>query len=505
MIEINGRDLTLDDIRRIRRDGMEAALSEDAAGRVLRSRGIVERVDEGNEPYYGINTGFGPLRQVMISPEDKERLQENLVLSHAVGVGEAIPASIARLMLLLKANSFAKGFSGVRLETVERLLDFYNRRIIPVIPNQGSVGASGDLAPLAHMVLPMIGRGEVDFKGKRQAAAKVLADLGMRPLILKSKEGLALINGTQFMSAHGVVAVLGARRLAKTADIVAAMTLEALKGSASPFDERLHATRPHAGAIDTAYNMVALLAESEILKSHENCPKVQDPYSVRCVPQVHGATRDALSHAASTLEIEINAATDNPVVLEDGTIISGGNFHGQPLALTLDYLTMALSELANISERRLALLISGHDGLPPLLMEETGLNSGFMLPQYTAAALVSENKVLSTPACVDSIPTSLGFEDHVSMGSISARKACEVLKNVETVLSIELMCAAQALDYRGLTSPGRGVATAHRVVRKYITHTESDRLFQDDIKAALALVRKETILQAVEKETGVLR
>ena len=503
--ELTGSDLSLEKIEAILTSGEPIVLSREAIDRVERSRSIVDGLARSETPYYGINTGFGHLCQSRIGPEDLEHLQENIILSHAVGVGEPVPIDIARMMMLLKVNALARGFSGISLETLEELMELFNRGVTPVIPTQGSVGASGDLAPLAHMVLPMLGRGFVFHEGKQAPADQVLDTVGLGPVRLKSKEGLALINGTQFMAAYAVEVLIRAVRLVKTTDIVAAMSVEGLQGSASPFDERLHAIRGHPGAAVSAGNLRQLLRDSEILESHKDCPKVQDPYSLRCVPQVHGASRDAVTHVRAVVEREINAVTDNPIVFPEGDVVSGGNFHGQPLALTLDYLGIALAELASISERRTFLLLSGHDGLPKLLMEETGLNSGFMLPQYTAAALVSENKSLAHPASVDSIPTSLGFEDHVSMGSIAGRQALAILANAETVLAIELMCAAQALDYRRLARPGRGVLAAHREVRRHITHAEHDRLFHDDIRTALALIREGNVVGAAEKEIGGLQ
>ncbi len=503
--KVTGKDLTIEKIEAVLTTGEPIALSKEATAGVRRSRSVVKRISRSETPFYGINTGFGHLCRARIGPDDLEQLQENIILSHAVGVGEPVPAGIARKMILLKVNALARGLSGISLETLEMLMELYNRGVVPQVPIQGSVGASGDLAPLAHMVLPMLGRGTVTFQGKKATAARVLRKLGLSPVRLKSKEGLALINGTQFMAAYAVEVVTRAVKLAGMADIIAAMSVEALQGSARPFDARLHRIRPHPGAAASAGNVRKLLRASEILKSHKDCPKVQDPYSLRCVPQVHGASRDAIVHVRGIVEREINSVTDNPIIFPEGDVVSGGNFHGQPLALGLDYIAMALAELANISERRTFLLVGGHDGLPKLLMEETGLNSGFMLPQYTAAALVSENKCLAHPASVDSIPTSLGFEDHVSMGSISGRKALAVMENAETVLAIELMCSAQALDYRRLARPGRGVLAAHREVRKHITHAERDRLFQDDIQTALTLIRNGNIVGAAESEIGGLR
>ncbi len=481
------------------------ALRVDAAA-VRRSRAVVEAALADGKAYYGINTGFGKLAQVRIPDAQQGQLQRNLILSHAVGVGDPVPKDVARLMLYLKIHALGLGYSGVSVETFERLLLFAERDWIPVIPSKGSVGASGDLAPLAHMALPLLGLGAFwDAAGAAPVpAADVLATAGLTPIELQPKDGLSLINGTQLMAAYGAFVLEKACRLARTADILAAMSLEALQGSIKPFDARIQAIRPHPGQARVAGNVRRLLAESEILESHRHCGKVQDPYCLRCVPQVHGASRDALAHACAVVETEINAVTDNPLVFEDGDILSGGNFHGQPLALSLDFAAMALAELASISERRTYLLLEGHDGLPRLLMRETGLNSGFMIPQYTAAALVSENKVLCHPASVDSIPTSLGQEDHVSMGSISALKLVNVLYNVEHVFAIELLTAAQALDYRLPLRPGRGVEVAHAFVRSVIPHREADYFFQEDLTPCLDLIRSTALQERIAATLGSL-
>jgi histidine ammonia-lyase len=478
-------------------------LSRSADG-VKRSRAIVESALLDGEAYYGINTGFGALAGKRVEPGLLATLQRNLLLSHAVGLGDPVPKSIARLMLQLKAHALGLGYSGVSNETFDRLLLFVREDMIPVIPSRGSVGASGDLAPLAHMSLPLIGLGSFwDGDGKGSVpASDVLRAHGLSPIVLQPKDGLSLINGTQLMAAYCAWALHRALRLACLADVASAMSLEALQGSIKPFDERIHAIRPHPGQRVVASNVRTLLGESEILESHRNCGKVQDPYSLRCVPQVHGASRDALAYAVDVVETEMNSVTDNPLVFEDGSIISGGNFHGQPLALAADFAAIALAELGSISERRTFLLLAGHDGLPNLLMTETGINSGFMIPQYTAAALVSENKVLCHPASVDSIPTSQGQEDHVSMGSVSALKLAQVLQNVESVLAIEVITAAQALDYRKPLKPGRGVALAHDIIRAVIPHRESDYLFQEDLLPALELVRSGGVVDGLA-HTGI--
>lgn len=473
---------------------------------VLQSRKIVEDALLDGEAHYGINTGFGVLANKRISNDELMTLQQNILLSHACGVGEPVPVEVTRLMLQLKIQSLSLGYSGVSETTFRQLLLLEEHDILPWIPSRGSVGASGDLAPLAHMCLPLIGRGEVwdEARSARVPAAPVLKAKGIEPITLQAKDGLALINGTQMMAAYGALVLERTLVLQRGADLLAAMSLEALQGSAAPFDERIHAIRPHPGQQVVAANIRKLLEGSEILASHRDCGKVQDPYSLRCVPQVHGASRDALDYARNCIETELNSVTDNPLVFEQGDIISGGNFHGQPLALALDFSAIALAELASISERRTYLLLEGHDGLPKLLMQDTGVNSGFMIPQYTAAALVSENKILCHPASVDSIPTSLGQEDHVSMGSISAFKLLEVLKNVEWVLAVELLTSAQALDFRIALSPGHGVAIAHRSLRREIKHAVKDYEVRNDLDHCAEILRNGELLKAVEDELGRL-
>lgn len=473
---------------------------------VIQSRQVVEAALQKEEAFYGINTGFGYLKNVRIESDKLSELQHNLILSHAVGVGEQIPKPICRLMLQLKIQALGQGYSGVSEKTFNRLVTFAERNLIPAIPRQGSVGASGDLAPLAHMSLPLIGYGFFwDTDGHEVLpAGDVLAREGLMPIQLAAKDGLALINGTQLMTGYGAYVLERALRYLKLADVIAAMSLEALQGSIKPFDPRVHAVRPHRGQVEVAGNIRRLLQDSEILESHRHCGKVQDPYSLRCVPQVHGASRDSLNYAASVIETEMNAVTDNPLVFDDGDIISGGNFHGQPLALVLDFAAMALAELGSISERRTYLLLEGHDGLPALLMQETGLNSGFMIPQYTAAALVSENKVLCHPSSVDSIPTSLGQEDHVSMGSIGALKLLQVMQNVEQILAIELFSAAQALDFRKPLQPGKGVAAAHHHVRTIVPHGEKDYYFKDDLNACTRIVTSNKLVEVAETAVGEL-
>jgi histidine ammonia-lyase len=482
-----------------------AELRKDAP-RVRASRGVVERALSDGQSYYGINTGFGVLASKRIDPSSLDQLQYNLLISHAVGLGELVPKPIAELMLALKVHSLSLGFSGISPPVFERLLTFAERGLVPAMPCKGSLGASGDLAPLAHMSLPLIGKGRF---WKRDGSGTVPADEVLReeklePVQLGPKDGLALINGTQLMLAYGAFVLERALTLQKNADLLAALSLEALRGSLAPFDPRVHAVRPHPGQLAVAKNVRALLRDSEIVESHKDCGRVQDPYCLRCVPQVHGASRDAIAHAVGVFDIELDSVTDNPLVFEDGSIVSGGNFHGQPLALSLDFAAIALAELASISERRTYLLLTGHDGLPTLLMKDTGLNSGFMIPQYTAAALVSQNKVLCHPASVDSIPTCLGQEDHVSMGSLAALKLLEVLDNVEKVLAIEALTAAQALDYRKPLSPGKGVAAVHARLREVVAHKEADDYFGDDIERAVMLLRSGEVVRCAEAAVGEL-
>ncbi|NNE05879.1 MAG: histidine ammonia-lyase [Xanthomonadales bacterium] len=481
-----------------------AALRQDHSA-VTRSRDIVKRALAAGKPIYGINTGFGALADERIADEQLARLQRNILLSHACGVGDPVPREITQIMLKAKIHALGIGQSGISERTFRMLLAMDKHDIVPWVPSRGSVGASGDLAPLAHMCLPLIGRGEVWHGDDKRNAAEALVEAGLSTVELQAKDGLALINGTQLMSAYGAFVLHRALRLRKQADVLASMSLEALQGSAAPFDERIHALRPHPGQSDAAANVRRLLQDSEILKSHRDCGKVQDPYCLRCVPQVHGASRDALDYAVTSIETELNSVTDNPLVFENGDIVSGGNFHGQPLALALDFAAIALAELASISERRTYLLLEGHDGLPRLLMKDTGVNSGFMIPQYTAAALVSENKILCHPASVDSIPTSLGQEDHVSMGSISALKLLGVMRNTERVLAVEMLTAAQALDFRAPLKPGRGVQKAFETVRGKILHAVEDYEVRNDLDICARMLRAGELTRAVESETGPLK
>lgn len=483
---------------------MDALRADDSA--IAASRQIVEQALADGGAHYGINTGFGALASERISSEQLAELQRNILLSHACGVGDPVPPEITRLMLQLKIHSLGLGNSGISLETFSQLLAFVENDLLAWVPSRGSVGASGDLAPLAHLCLPLIGRGELwnTRRTGKVPAWQAMQDAGMQPIDLQAKDGLALINGTQLMSAYGAYVLERTLTLRKEADVLATMSLEALQGSAAPYDARVHDIRPHPGQSSVAANVRKLMDGSEILESHRDCGKVQDPYSLRCVPQVHGASRDALDYATTVLEIELNSVTDNPLVFTGGDIISGGNFHGQPLALALDFTAIALAELASISERRTYLLLEGHDGLPKLLMKDTGVNSGFMIPQYTAAALVSENKILCHPASVDSIPTSLGQEDHVSMGSISALKLLAVLRNVERVLAVEMLTATQALDFRAPLKPGRGVQIAHLTTREHVVHAHQDYEVRNDLDICAGLLRAGTVSAAVEAGIGAL-
>lgn len=470
---------------------IKGAFSPETIKKVKASAEAVAQIAQGEKAVYGINTGFGPLCTTRISAEDTTTLQENLLKSHAVGVGEYIPGEISRLMLVLKIHALAQGFSGIRLETLERILWMLENDVIPVVPEQGSVGASGDLAPLSHLFLPMIGLGKVHFDGAIQKAGEVLKKFGKSPLDLGPKEGLALINGTQFMAAFGVLIVDRLHNLLTHANITGAMMIEGLMGSIKPFKAELHQLRPYSGNQHVAQSILNLLHESEIVNSHINCARVQDPYSLRCIPQVHGASWNAWLHLKDCIETEINSVTDNPVVFDVENTISGGNFHGQPIALPLDYACLAASEIGNISDRRIYLSIEGATpGVPKLLLKETGLNSGLMIPQYTTAALASENKGLCFPASADSIPTSLGQEDHVSMGSIGARKALRVIGNAEKILGIELFYAAQAMDFHAPLKSGKIMTAIYDRVRENIDPVVSDRILYEDMETAIDLVKR---------------
>jgi len=479
---------------------LKGVLNENTRAKVLENSKVVERIAVSGKAVYGINTGFGPLCTSMISAVDTRKLQENILKSHAVGVGEPIDSEISKLMLVLKLQALAQGYSGIKIETLDRMIWFLETGATPLVPKQGSVGASGDLAPLSHLFLPLIGLGKVHYKGEIIATAQLLKEHEIQPLQLGPKEGLALINGTQFIAAHAVKVVQRLENVLNSADIIAALMIEGLQGSEKPFHAQLHQLRPYYSNITVAEQVRKLLQGSEIMKSHADCAKVQDPYSLRCIPQVHGASRTAWMHLKEALEIELNSVTDNPVIFNDDLTISGGNFHGQPLALPLDYACLAASEIGNISDRRIYLSLEGNTpGVPKLLMKETGLNSGFMIVQYTSAALASENKGLCFPASADSIPTSLGQEDHVSMGSISGRKALQVIENVEKILGIELFCAAQAVDYHHPLKPGKILASVHDFVRTEIDHFEEDQIMYDRMENAIQMVQQGKIVAIAVK------
>ena len=499
-ITLDGTRLSLEQVAEAGRGGALVEISSAARSRVRAARRLVDHIADGQVPTYGINTGFGTLAEVSIARPDLQRLQRNLILSHAAGTGEPLSLSEVRALMILRANVLAGGLSGIRESTLDLLVAMLLREVIPVVPGKGSVGASGDLAPLAHLALVLIGEGEAFFRGERMAGREALQKAGLAPVVLEAKEGLALVNGTQAMQAVGALALLEAEQAARIADIACAMTIEGLKGSHKPFLAAIHRVRGHAGQIRVAADLRALLAHSEINASHQDdsCEKVQDPYSLRCAPQVHGAARDALAFVRATLSIEANAATDNPLVFAEGhgqpdiegeLIVSGGNFHGQPVSQALDLLAIACTQLQTISERRVEQLVNPSlSGLPPFLARNSGLNSGFMIAQVTAAALAAESKVLSHPACVDTIPSSAGREDHVSMGMTAALKARTVVENAQTGLAIELLVAAQALDFRRPLRAGAGARAALEVIRARVPHMDEDRELHRDIAAVRELL-----------------
>ncbi len=500
---LTGDDLTVDDVWDVAVGRRSAVLADSAVVRMTRSREVLD--DSRAEHTYGVNTGFGRFVSESIPAEQAEELQLRLLRSHACGVGEPYPDDVVRAAMVLRANAIAKGYSGARVETVELLLAMLRSGIVPYVPARGSVGASGDLAPLAHLALPLVGEGEAAFEGTRMPGAEALAAAGLAPVQLQAKEGLSLINGTQFMAAMASLGLTRARRLVKTADVACSMSLEALQGSLTSFHPAIHAARPHAGQVASAANVRALLAGSAILESHRWCDKVQDAYSLRCAAQVHGASRDLLDYVESTVAIEINAATDNPLVLlEEREVVSNGNFHGQPVAFALDCLAIAMAELASISERRVERMVnpSLSDGLPAFLTREGGINSGMMILQYVSAALVSENKVLAHPASVDSIPTSAGQEDHVSMGNAAGLKALQVIANSERALAIELLAGAQAVEFLAPLEPGRGVEAARRHVRTLSDRLREDRSLSADIERVAVSIRDGSMLAAVESACG---
>jgi histidine ammonia-lyase len=461
---------------------LRGVLNDASIKKITASQQYVQLIVENHKTVYGINTGFGILANTKISKEDTATLQHKLLQSHSVGVGDAIPAGIAKIMLITKVHALSQGFSGVQLNTLERILWHIENDVVPVVPEKGSVGASGDLAPLAHLFLPLTGLGECFYKNEKRSTSEILKKENLKSIQLGPKEGLALINGTQFILAFAVKNLERMHNCLEASDIIGAMSLEALTGTKAPFDERLHELRPFSGNKLVAQRLRILLKNSAIMQSHIDCGRVQDPYSLRCMPQVHGASRNAWQHLNELTKIELNSVTDNPVIFSEDDTVSGGNFHGQSLALPLDYACIAAAELGNISDRRCYLLLEGKWGLPLLLLKNVGLNSGFMIPQYTTAALVTENKTLCFPASADSIPTSLGQEDHVSMGSISGRKLSEVLDNLEYILAIELLTACQAIEFRRPLKSSEILEFAHEYVRKFVSFAEEDRIFADDIQ-----------------------
>lgn len=481
----------------IARGQLKGILQESARQAIAASEAHVQQIVDEQTTVYGINTGFGILANTSISAEDTRTLQYKILQSHSVGVGNPIPAEVAKIMLITKVHALAQGFSGAQLSTLERMIWHIDNDIIPVVPEKGSVGASGDLAPLSHLCLPLIGLGEVMVNGEIKSTREVLQQHHLAPVQLGPKEGLALINGTQFILSFAVKAVERMHYALEAADIIGAMSLEALTGTSAPFDERLHRLRPYTGNRLVAQRLRLLLANSDIMQSHIDCGRVQDPYSLRCMPQVHGASRTAWLHLKELTETELNSVTDNPIIFSAHDTISGGNFHGQPMALPLDYCCFAAAEAGNISDRRSYLLLEGKWGLPVLLMNNVGLNSGFMIPQYTTAALVTENKTLCFPASADSIPTSLGQEDHVSMGSISGRKLNTVLDNLEYILAIELMSACQAIEFRRPLKSSAILEAAHSYVRRFVSFAEEDRIFAVDINKIRNIISDYSLVQHV--------
>lgn len=499
-------DLKLRDYIDVARCGAKVKLSDQACMAVEKASRLIDRRLREGAAIYGVTTGFGALSNVSISRQDSEKLQVNVLMSHAAGVGRPLDEAATRGIMLLRAKELALGHACGTVAGIEQLIALLNHGAYPLIPEQGSVGASGDLCPMAHMALVLIGKGEGFLDGRRLSGKSILDACGLKPLRLSPGEGLALVNGTQVMTAIGALAVHNAVRLAKLIDVAAAMSLEVLMGSRTEFDARIQRARPHPGQAVAANNMLRISQGSEIISSHKDCKRIQDAYTLRCSPQVHGASHDAIHYAKGVIETEMNAATNNPLVFSDrGDFLLGGNFHGQPVALALDFMGIAVAELASIAERRIERLVNPKlSGLPAFLVKEGGLNSGFMIAQYTAAALVSENKVLAHPASVDSIPTSANKEDHVSMGTIAARKCRDIVCNAEHVVAIELLCAAQGLDLFTNLKPGNGTKAAYHTIRKHVSHLDQDRVLADDIATMHALMQSDVILDAVEKAVGEL-
>lgn len=505
-ILLDGERLTLDDVEWVARQGEGAALDPAARPKVEAARRVIESALADGRPIYGVSTGFGPLSDVFVGATDREALQRNLLRSHAVGVGDPIGEAETRATVLLRANVLAKGYSGVRPEVIDLLCELLNRGVHPIIPERGSVGASGDLAPLAHLALVLIGEGEARHRGERVPGAEALRRAGLAPLTLKAKEGLALINGTCGLTGIGALALNRAGRLVRLADLAGAMTLEALRGSQVPFDERLQTVRPHPGQAVCARNLRHLLQDSEIMISHKDCGKIQDSYTLRCIPQVHGGAREVLAFARATLTRELNAATDNPLIFpESGDILSGGNFHGHPAALALDALAVALAGLCGFAERRIERLVNPQlSDLPAFLVKSSGLHSGFMVAQIAAASLVSEAKLLASPASVDSIPTSGSKEDFVSMGWLAAVKLAQIVDRLATILALEFLCAAQGLDFLRPLKAGRGVLSAYELLRRHVAHLEEDRVLRHDLDRILPLLEDGSLLAAAEGAVGPL-
>lgn len=514
---IDGKSLTLNKIEFFLKENPQVSLSTESKKNVIKARKLIDKWVENGEVIYGVTTGFGEFANVSISKGDIEKLQENLIVSHSTGVGDPLPSFIVKIMMLLRVNALARGNSGIRLETLDLLIAMINNNIIPVIPSQGSVGSSGDLAPLSHLVLAMIGKGEVQIyknvitddqhKIKVINSAAALKSFGLAPVKLAAKEGLALINGTQMMTAFASYICIEAKKLEKIADIAGALSHETLRGTDNAFDLRLHKLRPFPGQIAVAKNMLAMIKGSEIRESHrKNDPRVQDSYSIRCIPQIHGASRDSIDYVCSRVEIELNSVNDNPLIFpDDEAHLEGGNFHGQPIALAMDFMAIALSEYANVSERRTERMLNGSlSSLPRFLAKNGGLNSGLMIAQYTAASLVSENKVLAHPASVDSIPTSANQEDHNSMGSIAARKCYQILKNVQAVLAIEILTACQGLEFHKNLKPGLGNKIAYNTIRKKVSALENDRIIFKDIEKIKSLISENILLDNVLRKIKIL-
>ncbi len=502
---VDGNGLTIEDFIKVVRKNYKVELSKKAIERVERSRKLVEKFVEEEKVVYGITTGFGKFSDVLINKDETKELQKNLIISHSCGVGNAFDEETVRGIMLLRINALAKGFSGIRYSTLNTLVEMLNKGVHPVIPEKGSLGASGDLAPLAHMVLVMMGEGEAFYKGERLSGKEAMNCGGIPIVELTSKEGLALINGTQVMTSIGALTLYDSIKLNKTADIISALTVEALNGIVNAYDKKVHQVRPHKGQIETADNLLKLLENSNMITTQGDI-RVQDAYSLRCIPQVHGASKDAIDYVAEKVNIEINSATDNPLIFEEEEkVISGGNFHGEPMALSFDFLGISLAELANISERRIERLVNPTlSGLPAFLVKNGGLNSGFMIVQYSAASLVSENKVLAHPASVDSIPSSANQEDHVSMGTIAARKARNILDNTRKVLAMELLTACQGIDLRGNNGLGKGTGIAYSIVRKHVPIIEKDTIMYKEINKCEEIIKSNIILEKIERELGKL-